>query len=192
MEGQTGCVTLSGGWNPPAAGWVCAECSFAYDTIDPTSVGPLLRPWASRFHVPLTRGLPGDNLDEIVRTRPTPGTWSPLEYVCHVRDCLELYHWRIGRALAEPRPIVPAMGRDQIAIDRDYNGQDPGRVLHQLDTAAVALADLLSSIEGAAWDRVAVREGDEMTIAWMARNVLHECTHHLLDIGRGLRHIRGR
>jgi hypothetical protein len=29
-----------------------------------------------------------------------------------------------------------------------------------------------------------------LTVDWMARNVLHECGHHLLDIGRVLRAAR--
>jgi S-DNA-T family DNA segregation ATPase FtsK/SpoIIIE len=128
----------------------------------------------------------------LVRLRPEAAVWSALEYACHVRDALALYDWRIGKALSEDRPDFPPMGRDDLADERRYNDQNPLLVIGELVAGAERLADLLAPVQGPTWDRSGVREGQELTVAWMAKNVLHECEHHLLDIGRVLRRVRGR
>jgi hypothetical protein len=82
------------------------------------------------------------------------------------------------------------MRRDEVVVERDYNGQNPAAVAEELAVAAEALAARLESVPREGWVRVGVRDNLEMTIDWMARNVVHEGTHHLLDIGRSLRAAR--
>ena len=185
-------MSLTDGWDPPRPGWVCAECGFDYDAIDPSEVADMVVKHERRYVAPLTRGLPDEDLDSLLRRRPDEGTWSALEYACHVRDALALYDWRIEKTLSEDRPVVPAMGRDEVAVERNYNGQDPAVVAAEVGAAARGLVDRLRSVPADAWDRVCIRDGEELSVAWMARNSLHEANHHLLDIGRGLRHLRGR
>jgi hypothetical protein len=84
------------------------------------------------------------------------------------------------------------MRRDEVVVERDYNSQNPAAVAEELTVAAEALAARLESVPPQAWVRVGVRDNLEMTIDWMARNVVHEGTHHLLDIGRSLRAARQR
>ena len=151
-----------------------------------------IRDFGRRYRPPLTRGLPGEALDAVLRLRPEPATWSALEYACHVRDAFLLYDWRVGKALTEDRPVFAAMGRDEVVVERDYNAQDPAAVLEELEAGAQRLADRLAGVTGQDWDRLGVREGEDLSVAWMARNALHEGGHHLLDIGRVLRHVRGR
>jgi hypothetical protein len=42
------------------------------------------------------------------------------------------------------------------------------------------------------WDRVGLRRGEERSVRFTARRAVHEGSHHLLDIGRGLRAVRDR
>ena len=128
----------------------------------------------------------------MVRTRPTREVWSALEYACHVRDALGVYHFRIDKVLTEERPSFPMMGRDDLPEKLRYNEQNPAVVVDELAAVADRLADLLASVPADAWDRIGVREGEELSIAWMARNIVHEGNHHLLDIGRVLRTVRGK
>jgi hypothetical protein len=145
-----------------------------------------------RYRPPLTRGLKDEDLDTVIRTRPSPQTWSALEYACHVRDVMALYDFRIAQAIASDRPEVPAMGRDVVAVERAYNTQDPVQVVSELATEADRLAERLASVTADGWDRVVTRDGQELSVTWMARNAVHEGNHHLLDIGRVLRHVRDR
>jgi hypothetical protein len=149
-----------------------------------------LRGFGRRYRVPLVRGLPGEDLDGLLRMRPDPRTWSALEYACHTRDGFALYETRVGVVLMEDRPLLPRMRRDELVVERAYNAQDPAAVAEELAVAAEALAARLESVPGEGWVRVGVRDNLEMTIDWMARNVVHEGSHHLLDIGRSLRAAR--
>ncbi|HEV2310917.1 MAG TPA: DinB family protein, partial [Acidimicrobiia bacterium] len=63
-------------------------------------------------------------------------------------------------------------------------------VLKELEAATRALAVELEYVKDDGWSRRAYRDGLEMTVAWMARNAVHEGRHHLLDIGRALRSAR--
>jgi DinB superfamily len=141
-----------------------------------------LRGFGRRYRVPLG----------LLRMRPDPQTWSALEYACHTRDGFALYEHRIGVVLVEDRPLLPRMRRDEVVVERDYNSQNPAPVAEELTVAAEALAARLESVPPQAWVRVGARDNLEMTIDWMARNVVHEGTHHLLDIGRSLRAARQR
>lgn len=179
-------------WIRPAPGWVCDECAFDFDGTDPTEAAATIRGFGRRYRAPLTRGLPDEDLDAMLRARPETGGWSALEYACHVRDAFAIYDHRIGRILEEDRPDFPAMHRDDVAVQRDYNGQDPAAVADDIGAAAETLASRFETLDGPAWERVGVRDGFEMTLAWIARNAVHEGNHHLLDVGRVLRTVRGR
>jgi len=180
------------GWDPPHSGWTCSECAFVYDDVDPHAVADLAAAVGKRFRAPLTRGLRDEDLDTVLRTRPEPDHWSALEYACHIRDVLGLYDGRIQRVIDEDKPSFGPMGRDQMAVDARYNEQDPSAVAEELDKAGAALAERLRAVPANAWHWVGMREGEEMSIDWMARNVKHEIDHHLLDVGRTLRTVRGR
>ena len=179
-----------GSWVIPEPGWVCPECGFDFDACDPAGTPALIRAYAGRYRVPLERGLFGEDLPALLRTRPAAGRWSALEYACHARDSFALYDDRVTTTLKEDRPSFPRMHRDQLAIDRDYNHQDPAVVAAQLAAGTQALAVELEYVPADGWTRVAYREDLEMSVAWMARNTVHEGRHHLLDIGRALRATR--
>ena len=185
-------MSLSDGWDPPRPGWTCNECGFDFDATSLDSIGETIRGFGRRYRPPLVRGLPGEDLDRLVRQRPVPTTWSPLEYACHVRDAFALYHWRIGKTLAEDRPELPAMRRDDVVAERAYNEQDREAVAGELAAAAERLATRVEAVADGEWDRCCLRDGEELSVAWMARNAVHEGSHHLLDIGRILRELRNR
>ncbi len=179
-----------GPWVTPEPGWVCPECGFDYDACAPKDTAALVRAFAGQYRVPLERALPGEDLPALLRVRPARGGWSALEYACHARDCFWLYDERITATVKRDRPTFERMHRDQLAVDREYNAQDPVAVLDELDKATRALSVELEWVPGDAWDRVAVRDGVELTVAWMARNAVHEGRHHLLDVARALRAAR--
>jgi hypothetical protein len=176
----SGDASLYDGWDVPRPGWVCAQCGLDYDATSPVAVVSLLEPFVPRYETMLEAD------GERLRNRSEPSTWSALEYACHVRDCFALYHWRIGKVLAEERPEMPQMRRDAVVIERAYNEQEPSGVAREMAANYEQLADLLREISGPVWERVGVREGEELSVAWMAINTLHECRHHLMDAEHAL------
>jgi hypothetical protein len=179
-----------GSWVVPGPGWVCPECGFDFDATDPARAAELVRAFPARFRVPLERALPGEDLDALLRARPAGGGWSALEYACHTRDGFTLYEQRIAVTLATDRPVFSRMHRDQLAVDDAYNHQHPAYVADSLGEGAAALARALDAVPADGWARVGVREDLPMSVDWMARNVVHEGQHHLLDVGRALRAAR--
>ena len=174
---------------------VCEECGFDGDSLSPADTTTALRAFARRYRAPLTRFLPGEDGDAIVRQRPDAATWSALEYACHVRDVFDVYAVRVQRTLMEDTPTFESMGRDERARNDRYNEQDPGAVADQLAGNAERLAGLLDDVDANGWERSAVNPYPEpapRTLLWMARHVVHEGSHHLLDIGRVLRSVRGK
>lgn len=181
-----------GDWDVPREGWTCAECGFAFDDFDPKSVTESILKVGKRLRAPLTRGLRDEDLDAVLRTRPAADEWSALEYACHVRDALSINVERVPATLLDPVPEFQAFGRDEAVVERKYNEQDPAVVADEIDAAAAALSAAFAAVPDDAWQRYWVRGDMKFTIDWMARNVQHEVDHHLLDIGRTLRHVRGR
>ena len=179
----------------PAVDGTCEECGFDYDGVPDADVADRLRSFGRRYRAPLTRGLPGESLDDLVRARPEPEVWSALEYACHMRDVLAVQRDRLAQAVAEDQPTFVPMGRDQRAIDGRYNEQDPAVVVDELAANAEAMADACLALSDAEWDRTGVYgypQPTERNLRWVARHTIHEGHHHLLDIGRSLRHARGR
>jgi hypothetical protein len=174
---------------------VCQECGFDGDSLSPADTTTALRAFARRYRAPLTRFLPGEDGDAIVRQRPDATTWSALEYACHVRDVFDVYAARVERTLVEDSPTFESMGRDERARRDRYNEQNPGAVADQLAGNAERLAGLLDGVDANGWERTAVNPYPEPAtrpLLWMARHVVHEGSHHLLDIGRVLRSVRGK
>ncbi len=179
----------------PAVDGQCAECGFDYDGTDSGAAPEALRGLGRRYRAPLTRLLAGEDPDTVLRARPEEGTWSALEYTCHVRDVLAVQRERLLLALATERPIFEPMGRDERAVDDAYNDQDPVAVADELAANAEALAAVVEGLDAGQLARTAVYgypEPTERTLEWVVRHTLHEGSHHLLDIGRGLRAVRGR
>jgi hypothetical protein len=171
----------------------CEECGFDADSLSPTDTTAALRAFPRRYRAPLTRFLPGEDGDAVVRRKPDASTWSALEYACHVRDVFEVYAVRVNRMLAEDTPTLESMGREERAARDSYNEQDPGTVADRLAANAEALAGLLDGIAAGDWERTAIHPYPApapRSILWMARHVAHEGSHHLLDIGRVLRSVR--
>ncbi|HUS60610.1 MAG TPA: DinB family protein [Acidimicrobiales bacterium] len=169
----------------------CDECGFEYKSVQPRDAVVALRSFPKRYRAPLTRLLPGEDVS-LLRTRPEPTVWSALEYAAHVRDVFDAYGDRIQRTLVEDRPAFEAIAPDEMAAERRYNEQDPGVVAGELAANAEALATILDGIPDDGWDRVGFARGDERSVLYTAQRAVHEGHHHLLDIGRVMRTVRGR
>ena len=168
----------------------CEECGFELDALAPADVPAALRAFAKRYRAPLSRFLPGEDGDAVVRQRPAQGTWSALEYAAHMRDVFDNYDRWVRQILAEDRPVLEGLPPDELAEERRYNEDDPAAVAEALAANAERLAATFDAVPAGAWGRVGVRRGEERSVDLHARRAVHEGNHHLLDIGRGLRAVR--
>ena len=167
-------------------GMRCEECGFDYEALDPAAIPAALRSFAKRYRAPLSRFLPGEDGEALVRQRPAEGTWSALEYAAHVRDVFASYDGWIDRCLTEDRPVLD----DPQPDDGEYNQEQPATVAEAVAANAERLAATVEAVPADAWDRVGVRRDEERSVRFTARRAVHEGSHHLLDIGRSLRAVR--
>jgi hypothetical protein len=171
----------------------CEECGFDSDVLEPADLIAAVRTFGKRYRAPVTRFLPNEDGPAVVRERPAPDVWSALEYVVHVRDALGFYDDRIRRVVEEDRPQLerfdfgPAAGKK--------NEEDPSEAAQAVAAISEQLASRLESLSSEQWDRVGLSsdgDGGERTVRILAARAVHEGQHHLLDVGRSLRHARGR
>ena len=170
----------------------CDECGLVYDTIMPVDAIVAIRSFGRRYREALGLLQDDEDPEDLVRRRPDPSTWSALEYAAHVRGVLELFDQRVRRALVEDDPSVPNVRLDE----NPWEGHDPDdgvqEVLAGIAEASARLAQVLEDADGDDWNRTVRRDGDELSVLWMARNTVHEGAHHLRDLDKVLRAARAR
>jgi hypothetical protein len=171
----------------------CEECGFVYSEVSPEEAAEKLRSFGRRYRAPLTRFLAGEDGNAILRQRPEPDVWSALEYAAHVRDAIRFNGYLARRTLTEDNPTLPAPNPDKAAVDNNYNDEDAAEVAEGVQERAEKLATIVEANDDpSAWERTAEWDGreGEFTAIYFVRNAVHEGHHHLLDVGRVLRHVR--
>jgi hypothetical protein len=120
-----------------------------------------------------------------LRVRPEPGTWSAVEYLCHLRDVVVTTTVRLHRARTEDHPALEPMLNDLRARRFRYIDADPQAVLAELRRVVGGVSDEIARIGADGWTRTVTRlPGEERTVRWLVRHAAHECRHHLADIRR--------
>ena len=121
---------------------------------------------------------------ERLRAKPDPDVWSSLEYVVHLRDSVRYHGALTNRALKEDRPEFGAPDPDAIAQKRELQRRRSRRGARQSRAADDTLRVAGAGLGEGELDRVVIRDGNEVTVRYMVRNVAHEGHHHLQDVQR--------
>jgi hypothetical protein len=129
------------------------------------------------------------NRADSVTLRPSPETWSPHEYGCHVRDVLIVQRERVLAARFIDRPSFNPMGRDERVELDGYAEQRTADVVRQLGDSARLFANVLRRLHEPEWQRNVIYnypQRTERSLRWVAVHTLHEVRHHLMDVRRQL------
>jgi hypothetical protein len=166
---------------PDAKDWTwvlrrpCPDCGLDTRGLAREDVAGMLRANAQAW--PAVLAAPGAG------ARPEPGTWSPLEYGCHVRDVFRRFDGRLVLMLTQDGPLFPNWDQDATAIEDRYAEQDPAEVAENLLAAAATLADRFDDVSGDQWQRTGARtDGARFTVETFARYLIHDPVHHLCDV----------
>ena len=157
----------------------CEECGFDDEPLGRSEILTVVTDLSGQ-HAKLLRSVPAGRLREHTR----PGSWSPLEYGCHVRDVLAVQRDRVLMAQAEPTPRFVSMRREERVAEEAYNEQDPAAVGDQLESAALEFTVTMARLDEAGWDRTGVYPWpapEIRSVEWIGRRTAHELAHHLFD-----------
>jgi hypothetical protein len=165
----------------------CDSCGFVYEDVAVGAVAGIVRGFGPRYREVLldTAGPEGTRDERAARTRPSPTTWSALEYACHVRDVLLVQRDRAVAALVHVRPSFPPMHRDERVELAHYDSQGLETVADQIEMAADLFALVFDDLNQEQLRRSLVYnfpEPTERDLAWLGRHTVHEGEHHLVDI----------
>lgn len=171
----------------------CAECGFDGDSVSVGDAVVTLRSLGRRWRA-ATAVFDAD-ADDVLRRRPAPEVWSALEYAAHTRDTIAANGWVMAKALVEDRPTLDWPDDEVLATRAPSEATDMTAAVDELAANAERLAARAERTDAGDWRRVAsVRGGmdGEVDALWLLRHAVHEGTHHLKDVERVLRAVRGR
>ena len=159
----------------------CGECRYDFGE-DPVRLSER----CAAFSTDMTGVLHVTALD-VLLLRPSPRTWSPLEYMAHVSEVIPWYVARIQKVLREAEPQLTAFDWDRAASDGKYRQRGIERVASDLQRACAALAEVARSVTGDDLAHAGTgSDGTPRTVQTLLARAGHELAHHELDIRRGL------
>jgi S-DNA-T family DNA segregation ATPase FtsK/SpoIIIE len=162
-----------------SSGYVCPECGLDYDTVSKADAAVAVRSFPRRFAEQLHRS---DGDEPLLRRRPEPSVWSPLEYTAHVRDGFAWMADTVRRMVTETNPVIDFFDPDELAERDGYNGQAVHDVLAALDANAHRFADVIDDVSTDDLGRMAQFSWGDRDVLMMIRNGVHEGKHHLRDV----------
>lgn len=155
----------------------CPECGFNASQIDKERIGWLVRESAVAWQ--------GALAGAEVRRRPSPGTWSVLEYGAHCRDVCQIFGERLTLIVGQDDPQFANWDQDATALEKRYWESDPAVVVGELTTAATAAADGFDAVTDEQWAWTGRRSnGSVFTVETLGKYFVHDLVHHLNDVGR--------
>lgn len=156
---------------------VCTDCGFDQSSTPPAEVRPALERVATRIIDAVRSVSP-----ELLRRRPEPRVWAPIEYLGHLRESMAFHRWLIEQAVAQDHPEVAMVDPDESVAAADYCGADVEDLLGQFHRRVLRLGELLANLPVDAPARGLTLGDRPITVALIARSAWHECHHHLGDI----------
>ena len=101
-----------------------------------------------------------DLSNDDLRWRNENGEFSAIENVCHLRDIeVEGYTVRINRIINQENPFLADIDGGRLAVERDYNSQNPDQALQAFASARADNVRTLRSLRPEQLGRAGTLEG---------------------------------
>ncbi len=85
--------------------------------------------------------------DAVLRRRPAPGRWSPVEIIAHLADAEIVASYRVRMIIAHNGVDIQAFDQDEWATNLAYEATDPAESVDLFDATRVANLRLLGRID---------------------------------------------
>jgi hypothetical protein len=155
----------------------CGECGFDSDDWSDTGAIAAIRHLPSEWNTAVAGLTPKDQL-----RRPVHQMWSIAEYTDHVREVFFGMRLLLGTAISQPGTDLGQSPPSQFASQpRQIDVQ---AALGGIDHEARSLSQQLSELSADDWSLTVTFDGTSVDPHWIARHIVHDATHHLLDIAR--------
>ena len=164
---------------------LCAECGFDW-TQPPTTAIDIVANAPSQIAAVL------DHHTALVRFRPSPSTWSMLEYAAHLSDAVDWYADRLERIHAQENAQLEPFDWDTACEQRGYNGRAPEDVIANVVVSSQRCVAALRVAAALDWTETGVgSDGTPRSTASQARRAAHQVIHHLHDVNDVARRVGG-
>ncbi len=121
---------------------------------------------------------------EQAQWRPAPGEWNVVEIVGHLADAERVFMYRaLCFARNDPTPL-PGMDPDVFMAGSNVAGRTLPNVVEEFVAVRRASTMLLRSLDGAAWTRVGVADGNPISVRALAYIAAGHELHHAKDFPR--------
>jgi hypothetical protein len=155
----------------------CVECGFDSDDWSDARAIAAIQRLPLRWAAAVSGLHPSDQL-----RRPVQQMWSIAEYSDHVREVLFGMRFLLDTAISQPGTDLGESPPSQFAAQPRQI--DVEAALLGIRTEARSLSQQLSGLSSDEWSLTVTFDGTTVDPHWIARHVVHDATHHLLDIGR--------
>lgn len=157
---------------------VCEACGFGFAAVSVEQARALIEALPGRYRSAVA-GMSG----EVLREHPAAGVWSPIEYLCHVRDVFVTHLIRLHRSRTEDDPGLEPMFNDLRSRRLRYQEREARATLDELEAAVAGLLEEAARFRPEEWSHTVHRlPGERRTARWLLRNAAHEGIHHLGDV----------
>jgi len=153
----------------------CPECGFDATAITLADLPGLVSQTVATFEARLA--------DDDATVRPSPQTWSPTEYACHIQDVCRTFTERLDLMRTYEDPPFENWDQDATALERRYWEQAPADVLAPLRESATAVGAAFAAVPEPERSRTGRRSnGSAFTIDTLGRYFVHDLVHHAWDV----------
>jgi hypothetical protein len=155
----------------------CGECGFDSDDWSDASAIAAIKSLPTQWNAAVAGLTRGDQL-----RRPVHQMWSIAEYTDHVREVLFGMRFLLDTAISRPGTDLGQSPPSQFAAQpRQIDVQ---AALDGIDHEAHSLSQQLAGLSADDWFLSVTFDGTSVDPHWIARHIVHDSTHHLLDIAR--------
>lgn len=163
----------------------CGACGFDGAEYDDAALLAQLRALGPAWRAAL------DGAGAELRARPAVGVWSAIEYAAHSRDITRLHVFGVEQALTQDEPVLPAIDPSlSDAAAESYGTENLADVEAALGAAADRLAAVADDAGTDSWSRGLTIGDERVEVRRLLEHALHDSTHHLDDVARGLSQLR--
>jgi hypothetical protein len=153
------------------------ECGFDSDDWSDASAIAAIQDLPFQWNKAVAGLSPADQL-----RRPVDQMWSIAEYTDHVREVFFGMRFLLDTAISQP-------GTDLGRSPPSQFTSQPRRIdvqaaLDSIDHEALSLSQQLSKLSADDWFLSVTLDGTSVDPHWITRHIVHDATHHLLDVVR--------